>query len=213
MKLLKIIYLYLFFKYLVDLARKVFGYDSLELADAYRSLSKALIINKIFNGDYYELAAKAHKIAIDHFSLDDPKLIAYQLSLALALQWKSINSNVIEIKKVNINDSYNLCKRALEVSLQLFDEKNIQVAKIYRLISSVLYYMERDADSAEYNLKSVQIFKDCLSGEDLHYLVSKSNYGIFLKMIGKVNEAISVLLEVVNKMSKLYSLNQIFFCN
>ncbi len=167
-------------------------------------MSKALIINKIFDGEYYELAVKAHKIAIDHFSLDDPKLIAYQLSLALALQWKSINSNIIEIKKVNINDSYNLCKRALEVTLRLFDEKNIQVAKIYRLMSSVLYYMERDSDSAEYNLKSVQILKDILSDEDLHYLVSKSNYGIFLKMIGNINEAISVLLEVVNKMSESF---------
>lgn len=60
----------------------------------------------------------------------------------------------------------------------------------------------RDPDSAEYNLKSVQILKQCLSSDDLHYLVSKSNYGIFLKMIGKINDAISVLLEVVNKMSK-----------
>jgi len=66
----------------LSLAKNVFGYDSIDVADAYRSLSKALIINKIFDYDrYYEYAQRAHKIATDHHGKDSPKLICYQLSL------------------------------------------------------------------------------------------------------------------------------------
>ena len=63
--------------------------------------------------------------------------------VGLALQWKSINSNIIEIKKVNINDAYNLSVKALNSCITVFGEKNIQTAKIYRLVGSILYYMER----------------------------------------------------------------------
>lgn len=131
-------------EFLLRLAQNVFGYDSIDVADAFRSMSKALIINKIFDQDrYYEYAQKAYKIAIEHHGVDSPKLISYQLSLSLALQWKSINSNIIEIKKVNINDAYTLSMKALNSCITVFGEKNIQTAKIYRLVGSILYYMER----------------------------------------------------------------------
>jgi hypothetical protein len=60
----------------------VYGYDSIDVADIYRSLSKALIVNKLFENDYYyDCAQKAFKIAIEHFSKDSKKLVGYQLSL------------------------------------------------------------------------------------------------------------------------------------
>ncbi len=63
------------------MAKTVYGYDSIDVADAYRSFSKALIINKLFDNDiYYEYAHRALKIAIDHFSPESPKLVGYQLS-------------------------------------------------------------------------------------------------------------------------------------
>jgi len=47
----------------------------------------------------------------------------------------------------------------------------------------------------------LDIFKNCLDPNDLHYLIAKSSYGIFLKMIGKIDEALNILLEVVDKLS------------
>jgi len=70
-------------------------------------------------------------------------LIAYKISLSLALQWKSVNSNIIEIKKVNINDAFNLAEQALESCIYIFGENNLTTAKVYRLIGSIFYYMER----------------------------------------------------------------------
>ena len=120
------------------------GYDSIEVADANRALSKALIINKAFHEEaYYECAQRAFKIAKEIYKINSPKMIAYKISLSLALQWKSVNSNIIEIKKVNINDAFNLAEQALESCIYIFSENNITTAKIYRLIGSIFYYMER----------------------------------------------------------------------
>ncbi len=125
-------------------AKNVYGYDSIEVADASRALSKALIINKSFENEfYYECAQRAFKIAKEIFINNNAKLIAYKISYSLALQWKSVNSNIIEIKKVNINDAFNLAQQALESCVNVFGEKNIATAKIYRLIGSIFYYMER----------------------------------------------------------------------
>ncbi len=125
-------------------AKNVYGYDSIEVADASRALSKALIINKSFENEfYYECAQRAFKIAKEIFINSNAKLIAYKISYSLALQWKSVNSNIIEIKKVNINDAFNLAQQALESCVNVFGEKNIATAKIYRLIGSIFYYMER----------------------------------------------------------------------
>lgn len=92
---------------------------------------------------YYEYAQKAFKIAKEIFKPNSPKLIAYKVSLSLALQWKSVNTNVFEIKKVNINDAFNLAQQALEACVNVFGENNLSTAKIYRLIGSIFYYMER----------------------------------------------------------------------
>lgn len=46
------------------MAKKVYGCNCLALADAYRSLSKALIVNKYFKEDvYFEYSQKALKIS------------------------------------------------------------------------------------------------------------------------------------------------------
>ena len=173
-------------QYTLKHAKTVYGYDSIEVADANRALSKALIINKSFDDEaYYTCAQKAFKIAKEIFSPNSPKLIVYKISLSLALQWKSVNSNIIEIKKVNINDAFNLAQEALESCVNVFGENNLSTAKVYRLIGSVFYYMERDSDSENSNKISLEIFKICLAPDELHFLIAKSSYGIFLKMIGK----------------------------
>ena len=41
------------------------------------------------------------------------------------------------------------------------------------------------------------------SANSLHYLLAKSTLGNFYKLIGEVNDAVAVFLEVVNKISKL----------
>lgn len=184
------------------MAKKVFGFDSIEIADANRALSKALIINKMFRDEiYYDCAQRAFKIARDVYRNNSAKLIAYKISLSLALQWKSVNTNIIEIKKVNINDAFNLAQQALETCMNVFGESNLSTAKIYRLIGSIFYYMERDSDSENSNRLSLDLFKACLPPDDLHYLIAKSSYGIFLRMIGKIDDALNILLEVVNAMS------------
>lgn len=114
------------------------------VADAYKALSKALSINKLFKeGNYFEFANRALKIANLHFSTDNPKLIPYQISLVSAMQWRSIYSEQVEIKKVNLNDAYNLCLQSLKLCLNAYGENSFSSAKIYRLLGSLFYYMER----------------------------------------------------------------------
>ena len=70
----------------MNLARKVFGFDSIEVAEAYKSLSKAFTINKIFKeGLFYEYAFKAFKIASTFYEPHSPKLIPYQLNFGSSL--------------------------------------------------------------------------------------------------------------------------------
>ena len=66
----------------LNLAKRVFGFDSIQVAEAYRNLSKAFTINKIFKeGVYYEYAFKAFKIASKYYPTNSPKLIPFQLNL------------------------------------------------------------------------------------------------------------------------------------
>ena len=71
-----------FIKYTLKLAKKVYGFDAIAVADAYKVLSKALTINKVFNnGLYFEYAQKSMKIASEFYSTNNPKLIVYEISL------------------------------------------------------------------------------------------------------------------------------------
>ena len=77
------------------LAKKVFGCNCLPLSDAYRSLSKALIVNKYFKEDiYFEYAQKSLKIANEMLNLErdgkdttggnsNPRLIPFKLAFGL----------------------------------------------------------------------------------------------------------------------------------
>ncbi len=71
-----------FSKYTLELAKKIYGYNSLAVADAYKVCSKALIINKHFQDNrFYDYASKALKIATEHYSSKSIKLIPFQMSL------------------------------------------------------------------------------------------------------------------------------------
>lgn len=71
-----------FIKYTLELAKKVYGYDSMAVAEAYKACSKAFIINKQFQDNlFYDYASKALKIATEHYSLKSVKLIPFQMSL------------------------------------------------------------------------------------------------------------------------------------
>ena len=70
-------------EYTLALAKKVYGYGSIVVADAYRALSKALITNKILANDaYFEFAKQAHQIAVDCYGPTSKKLVTYQISLS-----------------------------------------------------------------------------------------------------------------------------------
>jgi hypothetical protein len=71
-------------KYTLDSAKKVFGFDSLMVGDAHKSLSKALMACKQFENDFFlEHAQEAYKIASAYYNLDNPKLMSYQTTLGV----------------------------------------------------------------------------------------------------------------------------------
>jgi len=75
-------YFFYLFKYTFNLAKRVYGFDAVPVADAYKFLSKALTSNKCFKDNlYYEYAQRAFKIAIENYPSQSPKLIGYQISL------------------------------------------------------------------------------------------------------------------------------------
>lgn len=184
------------------MAKKVYGFDSIAVADAYKLLSKALTINKSFKDIfYYEYAQKCFKTALDYYPSNSPKLISYQMCLVSALQWRSINSDTFELRKAVLNDAYNLCIQSLKICLGVFGQNNFASAKIYRLLGSLFYYMEKDSESEIIHKKSLEILENTLSKTNLHYLLAKSTLGVFYKMIGQINEAIVVLVEVAHVLS------------
>lgn len=76
------------FKYTLGLAKKVYGCNCLPLADSYRSLSKALTVNKYFKEDiYFEYAQKSLKIANEILNSErdgknvniNPRIIPFKL--------------------------------------------------------------------------------------------------------------------------------------
>ncbi|RNA35651.1 Amyloid -binding 2, partial [Brachionus plicatilis] len=189
-------------EYAFNMAKKVYACESMPVADAYKCLSKAYALNKFFKDDlYYEYAQKCLRIAMDYFAAPSPRLISYQACLISALQWRSIYAEEFEIKKVNLNDAYNMCVDLIRVNTNLYGEKNMSTAKFYRLLGSLLYYMERDEDSERIHKKSLEILDQLIPKLNLHYLLSLSTLGVFYKMIGSLNESIAVLLEVTNNLN------------
>ena len=68
----------------MNLAKRVFGFDSLMVGEAHKSYAKALMACKQFGNDLYlEHAHDAFKIASAFFNLDNPKLMSYQTTLGL----------------------------------------------------------------------------------------------------------------------------------
>ncbi len=67
-------------KYTLKLAKKVYAFDSIAVADAYKLCSKALTINKLFSStQYFEYAQKALKIASEFYASNNPKLMNYEI--------------------------------------------------------------------------------------------------------------------------------------
>jgi hypothetical protein len=82
------------------LAKKVYGCNCLAIADAYRSLSKALTVNKYFKEDiYFDYAQKSLKIATGIINCEDEsknsnisaKLIPYKLAFGIFEKYYFIN--------------------------------------------------------------------------------------------------------------------------
>jgi hypothetical protein len=60
-----------------------------------------------------------------------------------ALQWKSIYAGDQE-KSMNIkNDAYNLCIQTIKLCINVYGQESIATARIYRMLGSLLYYLER----------------------------------------------------------------------
>ena len=65
------------------------------------------------------------------------------LPLALALQWKGIQSNDQKDRKTYLQDSLELCTKVMNSSINLYGEINCRTAQIYLLIGSIYLYMEK----------------------------------------------------------------------
>ncbi|CAF0994687.1 unnamed protein product [Brachionus calyciflorus] len=200
-------------EYTLNMTKKVYACETVQVADAFKCLSKAYALNKNFKDNlYYEYAQKCLKIAQEYFTQDSPRLVPFQACLVSALQWRSIYAEEIEIKRVNLNDAYNLCFNLIQVNTKVYGEMSIQSAKYYRLFGSILYYMERDMDSEKIHKKSLEILENLVPKSNFHYLLSLSTLGVFYKMIGNLNDSIAVLLEVTNELNFDKIQNLIVYC-
>lgn len=61
--------------------------------------------------------------------------------------------------------------------------------------------LNRDTDSEKIHKKSVEILEALLPTNNFHCLLAKSTLGVFYKMIGSIDDAISCLLDVINYLS------------
>jgi hypothetical protein len=126
------------------LAKKILGFDSIPLSEACRSISKALMINKIFKNDaYLNYAQQALDIASYYYlQKNETKIIIYQLNLASALQWKSLSDHgSAKATFLLFKQAISLCLDAHSIARSSYNELNIIFARINRLMGSLLFFM------------------------------------------------------------------------
>jgi hypothetical protein len=77
------------------MAKKVYGFDSIAVADAYKACSKAYTLNKAFSSPhFFDFAQKANKIATEFYPTNSPKLISYEICFS-NLKLNQISSRLL----------------------------------------------------------------------------------------------------------------------
>nr|KAG5714145.1 hypothetical protein BaRGS_020473 [Batillaria attramentaria] len=131
-------------KELLDAAEKTYGCESLTLAAAHRTLSKALMVKQAFRTDdgYYTHAMEAVRIARSQLPHGHPMLHPYLTNFAMALQWKSLHCPK-EVQDSTLRWAETEAQQALTIVIKHYGDISLRSAQIHTLLGQIYSKMNQ----------------------------------------------------------------------
>ncbi|GBP85382.1 Amyloid protein-binding protein 2 [Eumeta japonica] len=167
--------------------RRVFGRSSLHVATAQEDLAYALYVLEYSSGRFYKARDHAERairiietlVPPDHLLLASAKrvkaLILEEIALDTPAGQEMSEPSLLE-------ESEELHKAALNLSMMAFGEKNVQTAKHYGNLGRLYQSMHKFQDAETMHLKAIAIKEELLGSEDyevglsIGHLASLYNY-------------------------------------
>ncbi|KAI8128281.1 hypothetical protein FF38_10285 [Lucilia cuprina] len=174
------------YKEALDIKRCVFGNRNFHVAIAYEDLSYAYYVHEYSTGNF--TCARDHvEKAVDIFKHLVPE---DHLKLASAKRVKALLLEEIALDKMAegvddeglLKQSEDLHKFALQLSLEVFGEVNVQTAKLYGNLGRLYQTMNRFEEAERMHQKAIKIKTDLLGpfdyevGLSIGHLASLYNY-------------------------------------
>lgn len=191
---------------LLDAAEKTYGCETLTLAAAHRTLSKALMAQQTFRTDdgYYNHAMDAIRIARSRLPQGHPLLHPYLTNFAMALQWKSLHCPK-EVRESTLRWAETEAQQALNIVIKHYGDISLRSAQIHTLLGQIYSKMneppfsgEDPMTAAEKHLTmSVDYLKLCQPSTSNYLLLAHATLGTFFRVVGKHDKAIHHLRQVI----------------
>ncbi|XP_070194684.1 amyloid protein-binding protein 2-like isoform X2 [Littorina saxatilis] len=183
---------------LLETTEKVYNCETLHLATAHRTLSKALMAVQGYrvNDDYYTHAMEAVRIARGQLPDGHALLHPFLANFAMALQWKSLHCPK-EVKDSTLRWAETEAKLALNIIINHYGDISLRSAQVHTLLGQI-YSKRNDMVLAEKHLvTAVEYLKLCQPSSSNYLLLAHATLGTFLTVIGKHDKAIYHLKQVL----------------
>ncbi|KAL8607182.1 hypothetical protein ACOMHN_009576 [Nucella lapillus] len=181
---------------LVTTAELVYGGgDSLQLAAAHHTLSKALMAQRSRGDDYYHHAMEALRLARSQLTEGHARLHPYLANFALALQWKSLQCPK-EVQESTLQWAETEARQALALARQHHGDTSLRAALTHALLGQI-YSKMNHMSAAEHHLRTaVDHLQLCQPASGHHLLLAHATLGTFLAMQGHHLQALPHLTQV-----------------
>lgn len=192
---------------LLERTEKIYNCETLHLASAHRTLSKALMAVQAYHTDdsYYNHAIEAVCIARRLLPDGHALLHPYLANFALALQWKSLHCPK-EVQDSTLLWAETEAKHALSIVHNNYGDISLRSAQIHTLLGQIYSKMNKqqeDMDSApmaqseKHLTTAVDVLKLCQPMASNYLLLAHATLGTFLSVMGQHEKAIYHLKQVI----------------
>ncbi|XP_076463205.1 uncharacterized protein LOC143295408 isoform X2 [Babylonia areolata] len=183
---------------LLKTAELTYGCDTLQLAMAHRTLSKALMAQQSYgvDGSYYDHAMEAVRIARSQLPERHPLLHPYLTNFAMALQWKSLHCPK-EVQESTLHWAETEARHALNIVVDTYGDISLRSAQIHTLLGQIYSKMNHMAAAEKHLVMAVDYLKLCQPTASNYLLLGYATLGTFFSMMGQHEKAIPHLKQVV----------------
>uniref|UniRef100_A0A0B7A282 CARD domain-containing protein n=1 Tax=Arion vulgaris TaxID=1028688 RepID=A0A0B7A282_9EUPU len=185
-------------KDLLDAAEKTYGCESIQVAQAHRAISKALMcMHMLDTDDYYTHALEAVRISQAVLDQHSPLLHYFLYTFANALQLKSLRCQQ-EVFDATLRWAEMEAKKALALVTELFGEISLKSGQILLLLGQIYSKMNK-INIAEKCLKqAVDYMKLCQPSSSYYLLQGMANLANFYTIVLKPDLAVPLFQFIVD---------------